>query len=220
MRRPNPMLLVALVLWGAAVDGARAGGLPPLPRDERPLSAFVPRGWRLEDQAAADLNRDGVADLAAVLVQDEQACPAAETCERQRALIVLLGRGLQRFVLGAVNDALLACKGCGGVKEGVALGIDKGVLVVEQSSGSREYSDQTWRFRHDAASGRFWLIGIDTVSGDGMQGTGTRESLNLLTGQKLVERFRHTASGERRITLSSRHETAAAQPVALEAVQP
>ena len=60
-----------------------------------------------------------------------KANPIAREDELQRALIVLLGRDKEKFILAGTNDKIIHCKGCGGVKERVGISIKKGVIVVE-----------------------------------------------------------------------------------------
>lgn len=119
-------------------------------------------------------------------------------------LLVVLATDPQTSRLGGANDQLLVCRGCGGVKKGVRIGIEKGVLIVEQGTGSREYTEQTWRFRFDAASGRFRWIGMDLENADGLLGTGERHSHNLLTSLKIIERLRDDAKGVRSVAATSR----------------
>lgn len=203
-----------LILAVLAKATASAASDPPVP------AGVVPRGWLVQQQARGDLDRDGRPDLALLLVQDDGSCKPDELCDRPRAVRVLLAQPAARFAPAGFNDRLLICQGCGGVKESVGIHIERGVLLLRQTSGSREYTEQTWRLRHDAASGRFMLIGADTVSADSLLGTGSRESINWLTGLKISEKFRHTADGERRVTLSSRRETLQLGPVTIEELAP
>ena len=161
---------------------------------------FPPAGWIVERQVEDDLNGDGIADLAAVLIQDLQSTDKnGMVNERERRLAVLLSSSNKTFVLIAGNDKILQCAGCGGAKEGVTLSIKKGVLLVNQMSGSREFTDQTWRFRFDLKSRRFVLIGMDVDNGDSGRGTGRVDSYNYLVGSKTIEQYRYDKSGSHRI---------------------
>ncbi|MGA2937881.1 MAG: hypothetical protein ABSF52_12355 [Syntrophobacteraceae bacterium] len=209
------LLLLILVGWAAQ---ARTEGLPvkDLPPEGKSLVDFLPKGWTVEDQVNGDLNGDGVSDIAAILVQGE---PDSAEDEPQRALIVLLGRDKEKFVLAGTNNKLLECKGCCGIKEGVGISIKKGVIVVEQMSGSREFSNETWRFRYDPQTQRFVLIGRDLETGDGMRGTGTIESFNFLTGSKITETYRYDKNGERKIATSTKTEKATQKTPFIEDVE-
>ncbi len=198
------LLLLILLGWAAQ---AHTEGLPvkDLPHAGKSLVDFLPTGWRVEDEANGDLNGDGVSDIAAILVQGE---PVSAEDEPQRALIVLLGRDKEGFVLAGTNNKLLECKGCCGVKEGVGISIKKGIIVVDQMSGSREFSNETWRFRYDPQTQRFVWIGRDLDAGDGMRGTGTIESFNFLTGWKITETYHYDKNGERKIVTLTKKEKA------------
>ncbi len=193
---------ISLLLVSIFIVSARSEGFPvkSLPAEGRSLQAFVPRGWSVEQQANGDLNGDGVSDIAAILVQTK-----AED-EDQRALIVLFGHAGGNLTLAGTNDKLIQCKGCGGIKEGVEVEIRKGIAIVEQDSGSREFARGTWRFRYDAQARRFLMIGKDIETGDGMRGTGKTESFNYLTGLKITETYRLAKDGERKIVTSSKKE--------------
>jgi hypothetical protein len=84
----------------------------------------------------------------------------------------------------------------------VSITIRKEILILSQLSGSREYTDETWRFRYAPESRRLILIGRDTENGDGMLGTGKIVSINYLTGSSVSETYRHDAEGRRKLTLS------------------
>jgi hypothetical protein len=208
MKRPraSKLLLIVLVLILGAAAQAQEDGLPVkhLPREGQTLVDFLPDGWMVEEEVSGDLNGDGGADIAAILIQDQPDFDASGLkSERQRGLVVLIGYENSGFHLAGTNDSLLHCTTCGGVKEGVGLDIKKGILVLSQLSGSRLYTETTWRFRYDHQTQRFILIGRDAENADGTLGTGKVESCNCLTGLKLTETYRHDRDGKRRITLST-----------------
>jgi hypothetical protein len=209
------LLLIVLLGWAgqAGADGFPVKDLPPAGKS---LADFVHKGWAVEDQANGDLNGDGVSDLAAILVQVKR---DSEEDELQRALIVVLGRDKEKFIPAGTNDKFLQCKGCCGVKEGVGISIKKGVIVVEQMSGSREFANETWRFRYHPETQRFVMIGKDIETGDGMRGTGTIASFNYLTGRKITETYRYDKSGERKITASTKKEDASRKTPFIEDVE-
>lgn len=195
------LFLIILLGWPAQA-GAKGFPAKNLPPEGKSLVDFVPEGWTVQDQVNGDLNGDGVSDIAAILVQSK---PDSGEDELQRALIVLLGRDKEeRFLLAGTNDKIINCKGCGGVKEMVGVSIKKGVLLVEQMSGSREFANETWRFRYDPQTQRFVMIGHDLETGDGMRGTGTIVSSNYLTGRKITETYRYDKSGEHKIAISTK----------------
>ena len=188
-----------------------------LPPEGKSLVDFFPKGWTVEEQVNGDLNGDGVSDIAAILVQSK---PDSAEDEPQRALIVLLGHDKEKYIPAGTNDKFLQCKGCGGVKEGVGISIEKGVIIVDQMSGSREFANETWRFRYDPQTQRFVMIGKDLETGDGMRGTGTIASFNYLTGRKITETYRYDKNGERKIATSTRRENVPRKTLFIEDVEP
>lgn len=203
------LALVALILLVAGVAPAQEKGFPvkDLPREGKLLGDFLPRGWVVEEQVYDDLNGDGVPDIAAILIEDKpDSDESGVKNERQRGLMVLLGREHEKLMLAGSNDRLLQCTTCGGVKGGVAIEIKKGIMIVTQFSGSREFTDDTWRFRYDPQTRRFILIGRDTENGDSALGTGKVESFNTLTGLKITETYRYDREGKRKITVSTKRE--------------
>jgi len=200
--------LATLLLTMALHNSSQAQQTPPfgkkLPATAQALRDFIPRGWTVESQVSGDLNGDGQADIAAVVVENKAAADANNTFnDRQRGLIVVLA-GAKGYSLLGSNEKLLQCLGCGGVKDGVHVTIKNGVLVVSQYSGSREYSIYTWRFRLDAASQRLQMIGIDEEDTDGMVGKGSTVSTNLLTGQQISETYQYDQNRDRKVILSSK----------------
>jgi len=216
LRRRLPLFLLMITLGGIASAAETAFDPSKLPREGRSLDDFTPAAWTVADQAEGDLNGDRVADRAAILVR-KPAGPEDFT-ESPRVLLVLIGGADGKFVRAGSQANLLVCVHCGGVKEGVGAEIDKGVLIVNQLTGSREFTDQTWRFRYDAKSRRFLLIGLDVTNGDGAVGTGVTESYNFLTGVKISERYRYDRKRDREIMLSSKREKIPKQARFLEEV--
>jgi hypothetical protein len=213
------LFFFVLAVWTVPA-GAEGFPVKNLPAVGKSLADFVPPGWTVQEQASEDLNGDGVPDIAAILVQGKSDGSRSEDeDELQRALIVLLGRGKDKFTLAGVNDKLLQCKGCGGVKESDGISIKKGIIVVEQMSGSREFAIETCRFRYDPQSQRFAIIGRDLETGDGMRGTGTIESFNNLTGRKITENYHYDKTGEHKITTSSKKEDGPRKTLFIEDVE-
>lgn len=158
---------------------------------------FVPRGWKIETsegEITGDLNKDAVADKVLRLVEDKPTEAADGTFnERSRALVILFGKAGGGFTRAAVATRLLGCTLCAGMlgdPEGgnISIEIKNGVLNVNQLSGSREATDLTQRFRYDAASKRFLLIGEDVEDYDRAAGGGTNTSTNYLTGVRITKK--------------------------------
>lgn len=215
------LLLILLIAFAWLPRVGLAGALPEGLLSGKVPAEFPPAGWTVEDQASGDLNGDGIADTAAILVESKPEGEQDEAAdEPQRALVILLGHEGGKPVSAGANGKLLQCKGCGGVKEMEGIGIRKGVVIVDQMTGSREFARQTWRFRYDPGSKRFVLIGKDLETGDGMRGTGTIESYNYLTGRKITEKYRYDKDGEHRIALSTKEEKEPPKTLFMEDVEP
>lgn len=163
---------------------------------------FVPRGWRVEaetdDVLTGDLNADGRPDQVLRLVQDlplETSDGTPRT--RFRALVVLLGKPEGGYAVAAATTKLLLCSTCAGVRGDPAGGgniqirIERGVIVIEQQSGSRSSYNHTTRFRFDRETNRFLLIGEDFDNNDTATGNRTEESNNYLTGVRLTRKYHY-----------------------------
>ena len=194
--------ILLLSLCGAGAAAARQDEprrlLDPslVPASGREPREFVPRGWKTETDAGlvtGDLNKDGAADAVLRLVEDVPVENAEGVLNmRARALVVLLAQPGGGYKRAAVANRLVGCAGCHGVlgdPEGgnIQVEIKNGVLNVNQLSGSREATDLTQRFRYDAASGRFRLIGEDVSEYDRAAGGGKSTSTNYLTGVRIVK---------------------------------
>ncbi|HZT57661.1 MAG TPA: hypothetical protein VFA21_03445 [Pyrinomonadaceae bacterium] len=218
MKRAFPLslilILASLILFLSATvfanTSARQDETPRyldvnlVPAQGRSASDFVPKGWKLEGDEAetnGDLNKDGVPDKVLRLVEDIPIEGKDGTYNnRYRALVILFGQAGGGFKRAAVATKLLGCSMCAGVlgdPEGgnITVEIKNGVLNVNQLSGSREATDLTQRFRYDAASGRFLLIGQDVNEYDRAEGGGTSTSTNYLTGVQITKKTKATRNG-------------------------
>lgn len=205
-------ILLSLLGTGAAArqDEPRRSLDPSLvPAEGREPRDFVPSGWKTETDAGVitgDLNKDGAPDAVLRLVEDLPAEGADGSLNnRYRALVVLLAKPGGGYSRAAVAPRLLGCTGCAGALGDPAGGniqveIKNGVLNVNQLSGSREATDLTQRFRYDAASGRFVLIGEDVNEYDRAAGGGTSTSTNYLTGVRITKRTRVARGGRESVT--------------------
>ena len=160
-------------------------------------SDFAPAGWKVEDEIKADVTADGVADLVIKLIENKPK-KEDEMVNRNRALVVAVSDGKGNYKTAAINDNLLQCTSCGGAFYGVMdapadVEVAKGVIIVSEESGSRWVSNTTYRFRFDAASGDFVLIGFDYASRDRAEGSVSSESTNYITNKRITE----TGKGKR-----------------------
>lgn len=187
-------LILTLFATLTAPQIARAQETPPLLASQLPqradaLPLFAPRGWVVEKTVRGDLNRDKIADAALVLVEKKPAKFASSEFEaRKRALLVVLKEG-KVWRRAAFNASMLLGTRDGGAMYGVMetpvnVSIARGVLLVNQDSGSREKTDITLKFRMDKRTKRVYLIGSERSDSDSLINGGRQESINYLTGKK------------------------------------
>ena len=209
------LLSASVSVWGAAArQGDERRFLDPdlVPAEGAAPRDFVPRGWKTETKegvVTGDLNRDGAPDAVLRLVEDMPVKGAGGVYNtRHRALVILLAKPGGGYTRAAVATKLLGCTLCAGAlgdpKGGnIKIEIKDGVLSVNQLSGARERTDLTQRFRHDAASGRFQLIGEDVNEHDRATGAGKGTSTNLLTGVRITVTTRVVSGGRKAANLTT-----------------
>jgi hypothetical protein len=159
------------------------------------LAKQVPSGWRVEQITHGDLNLDGVEDAALTLRQNLADLPKGGQDQGLRQLLILFGaeKGWRR---GDLSTKVLWCAQCYGASAPPEGGtpevtIKKGVLLVDQESGSRESHRVLARFRWDPPKGKFRLIGRDVMDRDRLSGDAHGSSLNYLTGAGVLTHVRH-----------------------------
>jgi len=186
------LLVAAIALFSAKVHAQEAPlKISQVPASVAKLTAFVPTGWKIEKQVNGDLNRDKVADAALVLVRSGKTKDAnGYATARSRALVVALKNGRSWKRVGVNNSLLMGTRDGGAfwgmMETPVEVSIEKGILNVQQESGSRETSDSTHRFRYDARKRAFFLIGFEYKGNDRLTGGGRSVSSNFLTGASII----------------------------------
>lgn len=183
---------------------ARASGIRGLASEGPRAAAFVPRGWVLEQQAEGDLTGDRRPDLALVIRQQRP-----DDADHDRALVVLERGADGVYARIGVGTRFLLCSSCYGSVAGPVgaplLAIRRGVLAVEQLSGSREARERTLRFRLDAESGRLMLVGEELASWDRAEGRGSRTRTNHLSRTRTTERWERDARRDRETRTTETH---------------
>ncbi len=153
---------------------------------------FVPKNWKIEKKIVGDLTKDKIDDVVLALIQK---APATKEADSQRVLLILVQDAHHLFHKAAVAEKLLLCPSCFGMMgDSADIQIEKGVLIVEHFTGSRETQNMVQRFRQDDKSGRFLLIGEDVATNDRLTLDGTRKSSNFLTGEQIDEVFKKNKS--------------------------
>lgn len=183
-----------LFVWAALLLAAPLVHGEPLRVAHVPLRAsvltgFVPRGWKIEKRVNGDLNGDGHADAALVLVENKPAKDAnGDAAERDRALVVVLREKNDWKCAGTSNGLLLGTRDGGAfygvVETPVDVSIARRVLIVGMESGSREVEETTHRLRFDSKRNAMFLIGFDSAVRDRMTGEVVEKSVNFLTGRQ------------------------------------
>ncbi|HYV25461.1 MAG TPA: hypothetical protein VE969_09520 [Pyrinomonadaceae bacterium] len=189
--------------WCAAQDEVVIDkSLVPATADD--LQKFVPRGWKIEEQIKGDLNGDSVADYALKLVEDKADKDASgDPTERYRAVVIVFQEAGGKLARAAVVGKLLQCTRCGGafygfVETPATLEINNGIIEVNQDHGSRNLTNTYYKFRYDAATKQFVLIGFDYADADRLTATVVSESTNYLTGVRITTRGKGNRDVERR----------------------
>jgi hypothetical protein len=146
--------------------------LAAAPGRAAPPHATLSPGWSVEAEAQGDLNADGLDDAVVILSKD------VDTPAKSKVLLrVYFGQRDGTYALAAENSKGL-CAHCGGVLgEPVpySVSVERGVLHLEMSGGSRERWGLVtkWRFRR----GAFFLIGVTADTFDSAAAVGDVESI-------------------------------------------
>lgn len=227
--RPKTILslTVLLLLWlparGAVQDQKISSAGTPLPLTAKTQRELVPPGWIIEEEILGDLNGDNRTDVVLKLLQPKPSAGEHTVAERRRALLILLRQDNGQLRRAAFVDKLLQCPSCGGALYGVTeapseVTIVKGNLTVKQERGSRNVVEQTFRFRYESRTNKFWLIGFDRADRDRATGALVEQSTNFLTGQKIVTKSQFDERLQKFLTKSSTLSTVSRERVAIEQV--
>lgn len=200
-----------LLLWSlpALAQEPTPLDLKTVPLDGQEPKAFVPQGWKVEDMLKGDLNKDNSLDVVLQLVEagPEQSADG-QVQDHARALLVLLEQGGKLHRVGASNK-ILYCTTCAGTLSAPGPGqvkIEKGVILVDQISGSRETLHTLLRLRYEPKDKRVLLIGEDVTQADRATGASESVSTNLLTGQRITEKHQYDEKKDKDLTLSSKKD--------------
>ncbi len=201
----------------AVVDKSR------IPLEAIAVKDFVPPGWAVEEQLSGDLNDDSKPDLVLKLIEEKPPDGGDGAGDRQRALIILFRDQDGKLRRAAVADKLLQCASCGGAFYGTVeapanVKIDSGVLIVSQDHGSRNVTEQTFRFRYEPGAKKFILIGLDVTDNDRATGVVVEESTNFITGRKSVTRSQYDKRLDKHVIRSTSRRRVARGHITIEEV--
>lgn len=208
-------LLQAMLLVAASLAGPVAAAAPVLPATATSVQGFVPAGWLVEQQQAADLNRDGRAD-AVLLLRPEGPPPAPGTGQSpERLLVVLLRQGVGQgtgWALAGHNSRLVPQLDLATQDDPLANGellAKRGgfslSLGLASTAGSYLSAVLVYRFRVERGCVR--LIGHDRLQTHRATQETQDLSINFLTGQVL-----HSSGNAQGDTTSRRRERLASNP--------
>ncbi|HEX7174381.1 MAG TPA: hypothetical protein VF240_03755 [Pyrinomonadaceae bacterium] len=177
------LFIAAACVSTAAQDEALQFKMPPVPERAAAPEGFVPKDWRLLGKAAGDLNGDGRADAAVVAAHDAEGSGPEDVWEEPRLLVIALGEESGGLRLSVASDAVVLCRGCGGVfgDPFEAIDVERGTLVIRHYSGSRDRWGFIDRFR--LQDGRWTHIGATERHTDTLDCSYFEErDANLITG--------------------------------------
>lgn len=187
-----PPFRKARVLAVVAAASATLSGIPTAQAASTASTpdSLMPRQYVVEKRVEGDLDKDGDIDVVMVGVDGPAEIQelTEDAGEGSRVLIVAQKGPTGYKSVGVSYDALM-CRACGGAFWGIApapidIQIAKGVLIVEQSAGSREV--QAWKHRYRIEKNKVRLIGLDSELYDRATGDGTSTSTNYLTGATIT----------------------------------
>ncbi len=210
------LILSVFLLTAVPQDTRRVLDPKLVPMTGATTKAFVPKGWKAQDEQSGDLNGDGMPDAVLQLIEDKSEQNAkGEFQERTRAMLIVFKTADGKFSRAAVATKLLMCGGCGGMlggtgeSAGADVKIEKGVLIVSQLSGARDMVDLLQRFRYDPQAKQFFLIGQDITNRDRAVGNSEVISTNFLTGKQLTERWKYNQKTDKEVLVSKQSKVVA-----------
>lgn len=157
-------LAVAAALTAASAAQTRRPAERPQPsisRSAPALGKFAPEGWKVEQQKAADLNRDGSMDALLLLA------PEQPNGSQGRILAIVLGdpRRTGAYTLAETNDTLIPPREEQDQEAEEELAVRPGGfdvrITLSAAAGSYLGVSARYRFRHQ--NGCFRLIGYDRM---------------------------------------------------------
>ena len=151
------------------------------------IESLIPEGWQLIAKAEGDLNQDNLVDAAIVIEQDVENLFLDEAAPR--ALLIALQNDKGTYELSIRSDKAILKANEGGVwgdpfYEG--LSVDRGSLLINFYGGSNWRWANTYRFRYQDDG--WYLIGATLSNYWTVNGEGTTEDYNLLTGESKIKR--------------------------------
>lgn len=142
------LLLITLLVTGKLATAQTA----------KAVSEFIPKGYEERILETGDLNRDKIPDAILLLTKKDEDYYSMEK-PAGRPLIILLGKGNNKYVMAARNDNAVLCYHCGGAfgdpLEDVV--IKNGYFSVQYYGGGRERWSREITFKYNDADKKLYL---------------------------------------------------------------
>ena len=124
----------------------------------KPAEAFIPNGYEKRIFETGDLNQDKIPDAILILTKKNEVDFSMEK-PAKRPLIILFGKGNNKYVQAGRNDNAVLCYHCGGAfgdpLENVV--IKNGYFSIEHYGGSRERWSRIITFKYNTRDKNFYL---------------------------------------------------------------
>jgi hypothetical protein len=164
-----------------------------LPKNGNTINSFVPKGWLKLHTVFGDFNKDGIKDVAIVVIDSVH---EKITMEGNRSLVILKGTK-NGYALSSYCDSAFLCHSCGGVRGEPfeSLSFDGNQLILKHIVGSAYRSEMKTKFRYQNED---WVLIGETISGcylnsscDSQQRFGGLFTYdkNYLTGKHILKEF-------------------------------
>jgi hypothetical protein len=203
LRRSLAVSAASLLLAVAQTPPAEPAA-PKLPATATKLSDFAPAGWAVEQQQAADLNRDGRTDALLILRRQR----TRGTPERVIAAALRQREARGGYVLAEMNAGLIPSSDDPDQEDPMAEGelkVRRGgfdlKFALAAGAGSYQMAVVRYRFRYE--HGCFRLVGYDRMQTHRATMATTDTSVNFLTGLVItrIQKDESAVPSERRETL-------------------
>lgn len=175
---------------------------PVLSKTGRSIDDFVPKGWKLIDQAVGDLNKDGLPDIAGVIEEILDVHDYFNGCDENRILFVAFNKGNSKYKLSIQKNNIILTVYDGGFwgdpfvatrfdqyqhgnNQRTGIFVNRGSLLIKFYGGSSWRWSRIFRFRYQNKG--WYLIGYDYefYHTCNYKGQDNSVSYNYLTGKKI-----------------------------------